>query len=142
MLPVLKCQLIACIYELIDRLFSLVKVWKSLMWHIITFALQHMNNRSRFLDRSIRAMLLYSRNQKSQECIICLDSLTRKWSATVPKCGHTFCAFCILTWACQNRTCPVCRARFQKLILLRPFTRVPPARATTKLLKLIQSRRI
>lgn len=47
-------------------------------------------------------------------CIICLGSLSSNF-AELKQCSHSFCYDCILNWAKQVNTCPICRKPFKLL---------------------------
>lgn len=51
-------------------------------------------------------------------CLLCLSPLE---NAAAAGCGHVFCWTCVLEWAQQSRSCPLCRAALkpQQLLLLR-----------------------
>lgn len=62
-------------------------------------------------DKQTRRFTKPSLISKHLYCIIC------NYPFQDPQrlhCGHTFCLDCILTWLKSNKTCPQCRARFNR----------------------------
>ena len=43
-----------------------------------------------------------------EECVICLNTIDAKGSATLLKCGHTYHSQCIYRWFLIKRVCPLC----------------------------------
>mmetsp|Transcript_35736 Transcript_35736/g.64355 ORF Transcript_35736/g.64355 Transcript_35736/m.64355 type:complete len:1166 (-) Transcript_35736:116-3613(-) len=48
-------------------------------------------------------------------CCICLEEPTHDELAGINGCSHPFCFTCIETWADQENSCPLCKARFFKI---------------------------
>merc|ERR1712244_85533 len=56
-------------------------------------------------------------------CKICLESISdirhsRVKNQVTTSCGHLFCSFCIQSALKKSPTCPVCRARDSKIIII------------------------
>jgi len=61
----------------------------------------------------IEGTMCYLHNKTHHECPICMNPLMRK--GRVLKCNHEFHYACLNKWReTGNRTCPVCRAIFDK----------------------------
>ena len=50
-------------------------------------------------------------------CAICLDDKTSTFSA-IP-CKHEFCDKCIFTWLEKHQTCPLCRRKVNKALMVK-----------------------
>lgn len=46
-----------------------------------------------------------------EECVICLNTMVKKQSVTLLKCGHTYHSQCIYGWFLIKRVCPICNIR-------------------------------
>jgi hypothetical protein len=52
-------------------------------------------------------------------CTICCETPPSLDTATLPACGHTFCASCVVSWHSVRPLCPNCKASFTSLFVLR-----------------------
>jgi len=62
-------------------------------------------------------------NQPSQndekeeiECCICLETMDTQEGAIINPCMHPFHYVCIMEWSKRSNTCPLCKAKFRKVI--------------------------
>ena len=55
-----------------------------------------------------------------ESCPVCLESIAGKNIFTT-KCGHKFCAHCILNNSNYAETCPICRTNLELQINLEPI---------------------
>jgi len=46
------------------------------------------------------------------ECVICLDSLSKKTDLAALQCGHVFHVACISAWFQRQNFCPMCKAEY------------------------------
>lgn len=53
----------------------------------------------------------------SIDCPICYLPQSQWHGSTKAKCGHDVCMPCLLTWAAQNPTCPMCRNRLTNAVV-------------------------
>ena len=60
------------------------------------------------------------------ECIICMENM--KEEATLDTCRHVFCYDCIVKWSKTENTCPLCKARFHKIVCKNPVGTTPTGR--------------
>lgn len=67
------------------------------------------------------------------ECAICRERPAPEDRATVPGCGHSFCASCIVSWAAVRGACALCRAPFESLLVRRSLDGAPLACGATAL---------
>lgn len=54
-------------------------------------------------------------------CGICRDRITD--NTKIDECGHSFCFLCIVQWANQSNSCPLCQCRFLTLSRLDDATK-------------------
>ena len=60
-----------------------------------------------------------SEEEDAHTCPICREDVNFGRFARIPRCGHVFCASCILSWASYKPDaccCPVCRVGFSRLV--------------------------
>ena len=50
-------------------------------------------------------------------CVICLDNITSTFR--VIPCGHEFCDSCIFEWLEEHQSCPLCRAKVNKALMIK-----------------------
>lgn len=62
-----------------------------------------------------------------EACSICRELAPPLSRATVPACGHVFCASCIVSWGSVRAACALCRAPFQSLLVHRSLDGTPLA---------------
>ncbi|XP_068738311.1 uncharacterized protein, partial [Montipora capricornis] len=64
-------------------------------------------------------------DEEASSCIICLERVSCRGKLSV--CNHWFCFPCILEWAENTNTCPICKARFRCItkIHVSPFKSPP-----------------
>ena len=69
-------------------------------------------------DQEITSFTLIARKRQSKPiCSICL-SLVNK--ACIPDvCTHKFCHLCLKKWKSFKSTCPCCRRKFKKILLIK-----------------------
>jgi Zinc finger, C3HC4 type (RING finger) len=67
-----------------------------------------------FLDASATAAA-----SEDHTCTICCETPLLLDSATLPPCGHTFCASCVLSWSAVRALCPNCKTPFSSLLVAR-----------------------
>ncbi|XP_067033351.1 micronuclear linker histone polyprotein-like [Acropora muricata] len=84
-----------------------------------------MSRSKRSGKRSGTAACVTDHVDEPSNCIICLERVSCRGKLSV--CSHWFCFPCILEWAENTNTCPICKARFRCItkIHVSPF-RSPP----------------
>ena len=75
-----------------------------------------------FLNKQ-KNLKVKKKKEKKDTCSICLEVVNNK---TRLLCKHQFCFKCINTWKDTKRTCPLCRANFNKYINDNIIYKLPP----------------
>jgi len=50
------------------------------------------------------------------ECAVCLSDVPTKDEASLDGCTHAFCFDCIKSWSDVTNSCPLCKAKFRKIV--------------------------
>ena len=56
------------------------------------------------------------------ECVICLEDIKGRHMGNPSVCKHNFCVKCITSWAKKHDTCPIDRAEFQSINIVKKTT--------------------
>ncbi|CAH8376505.1 unnamed protein product [Eruca vesicaria subsp. sativa] len=80
---------------------------------------RHYSLPDNFPERAILAAV------KGQSCPICLENLLthRRRAAVISSCNHGYCLPCIRKWSQVKRSCPLCNADFDSLLILNASSR-------------------